>query len=238
MNETTKLGSDQLEFECDETLGNQFKCLKQWDMPVFDRYRLKMQSFLSKYQSYLILREIATGRHERDILIIVDRWAQYKGYTKTSKEKNVWLKGKVTSAGMCAFGLAMPLGPLIFPQFRHLCIGTKLRIATFAGLSYILAYSNFMSAHPKQLKNLFKLHDSPLAYVAFHMFRFFFFKGNILKFMSFSFFLFFFFFRMCQPQYSKFRGKWQSEYNLSSIAYRYSDFDLREALIKANATSI
>jgi len=82
--------------------------------------------------------------------------------------------------------------------------GSKKKKMAFSLFCGVVGYVNYNSAHQSLMYSLLQLNNSPYAYCSFQV--------------------------LCLPQYKRFRNQWQSAYNLSAVAHRYSDFNLNDTM--------
>ena len=122
----------------------------------------------------------------------------------TEAEKKVFRRAKWTTFGMALVGTTFPLGLLVSRWLRDMLVNTPRKRTCFSLLMATLGYGNYIASYSSFLNNLVQLNNSPMAYVTFQI--------------------------MCQQPYRKYRNKWQTTYNLSSIAHRYEKFDFENAM--------
>lgn len=168
-------------------------------------WRLIVQEkFLCRLHFYNNLKDGYKGGHERDIIRIVNRFQQITKYNLTDSERQVYRKASLTTAGLSVLGFFMPIGLLISKTMRDTFANTRKKRMFGLLFCCTLGYGNYIGSYSNYLKNLLHLDNSCMAYTAFQV--------------------------MCQPDYRKFRNKWQTQYNLSAIAHRYQRFDFENEM--------
>ena len=196
-------------------------------MENVDSARLWMQTkILSKLSLYNYTKDSFPGAHERDIIRIVNKWIKYDIYGYPSiyflfnilyklyhrkhnyepnwEEKAFYKHQNLVTMGYTTIGLLMPTGLLVSKSLREMCIGTRFKSFLFFSIMGICGYSNYVVSKSNYMENLLEMDNSVITYATFQV--------------------------MCQPEYKRFRNKWQSQYNLSKVAYRYTNFDLYNAM--------
>ena len=169
-----------------------------------DKIRLMFQKQMSRIKVYNTVKDTYKGAHERDVLRIVDRFRTITNYKLNEEETKVYNKGNLRCIGSGILGLVLPFGLIATKSWREILVNTKRKKIIFGCFCLILGYGNYIGSKSNMLYNLVQLNESPMAYVTFQI--------------------------MCQPPYRKYRNKWQTNYNLSSIAHRYQRFDFEKAM--------
>mmetsp|Transcript_91555 Transcript_91555/g.112129 ORF Transcript_91555/g.112129 Transcript_91555/m.112129 type:complete len:182 (+) Transcript_91555:25-570(+) len=170
-------------------------------MENVDSARLWMQTkILSKLSLYNYTKDTFPGAHERDIIRIVNKWIKKHNYEPNWEEKSFYKHQNLVTMGYTTIGLLMPTGLLVSKSLREMCIGTRFKTFLFLSIMGICGYSNYVVSKSNYMENLLDMDNSVITYATFQV--------------------------MCQPEYKRFRNKWQSQYNLSKVAYRYKNFDL------------
>ena len=159
---------------------------------------------LAKSDLFNWIKDNCTGIHEKNIMHIVSGWLKEQNYTVNDQEWDVIKKGYLTIGAFTGVGIGFPCIVLFAPTMRPLVYNTKFKKTAFWSFAALIGYINYNSAYQTFMYNMLQLNNSPFAYCSFQT--------------------------LCLPEYKRFRNKWQSAYNLSAVAHRYSDFDLYKAL--------
>lgn len=144
------------------------------------------------------------GTHEKNAIHITGTWLKQRKYEANAEEWKVLRNGYLTIMSFTSLGVGFPGLVLFAPSMKAMVWNTKLKRCLFGAFCVTIGYINYNSAHQTLLYNMLQLNNSPYAYCLFQI--------------------------ACLPEYKRLRNRWQSAYNLSAVAHRYSDFDLHRAL--------